>query len=195
LIACSGLVILDRDGVLNSVVIDSEQGTVDSPLHPDQVSMLPQVGSSVRRLNEAGYQVAIATNQPSAAKGKTTRENLQAVHGKILSLIEAEGGKIAGSYICYHRSEDGCLCRKPKPGLLDEALRAHLSAGSSKSSVWMVGDGVTDVEAGVKAGVRTAFLAPRKCDACHVLEDRSLAPSFWGKSLAEFVDFLLSSKK
>ena len=71
--AISGWIILDRDGVLNALVVDPEQGTVNSPLHPSQVDLLPGAAFAVRRLCEAGFRVSIASNQPAAAKGSNSR--------------------------------------------------------------------------------------------------------------------------
>jgi D-glycero-D-manno-heptose 1,7-bisphosphate phosphatase len=182
------LILLDRDGVLNAVVIDPEHGTIDSPLHPDQVELLPGVAEALARLTEAGHALAVVTNQPAAAKGKTTRRNLEAVHEAVLSAACAKGAVIASSHICFHRAEEGCACRKPKPGLLRDALARH--AGTADA--WMVGDGVTDVQAGAAAGVRTAFLGPQKCDACKVLHQRQLTPAWWGPDLSSFADHLLA---
>jgi D-glycero-D-manno-heptose 1,7-bisphosphate phosphatase len=183
------LIILDRDGVLNEMVIDAEHGTIDSPLHPSQVVVLPWVPEALDRLRRAGFDLAVATNQPAAAKGKTTRANLEAVHRKVLELAQARD-LLATSHICYHRSEDECACRKPRTGLLDEALEDR--SPSARQHSWMVGDGITDIEAGLAAGLHTAFLAPPKCSACRVLEDAQLAPSFWGTTLMEFTHFIVS---
>ena len=182
------LVILDRDGVLNAMVVHPEHGFVDSPLHPDQVEVFPWVPECLSRLTNAGFELRIATNQPAAAKGKTTRENLEATHRKIVEACRARGAVVAQSHICYHRSEDHCSCRKPQPGLLLDAL-ADLPEDLRRRS-WMVGDGVTDVQAGKAAGVLTAFLGPKKCDACKILDDRGLKPDFWGPSLRELTEYL-----
>jgi len=81
------LVLLDRDGVLNALVVDPEHGTADSPLHPSQVRLLPGVPEALARLTRAGFVLRIVSNQPAAAKGKTTRANLEAVHEKVVSLL------------------------------------------------------------------------------------------------------------
>jgi D-glycero-D-manno-heptose 1,7-bisphosphate phosphatase len=174
--------------VLNRVVVDPEHGTIDSPLHPDQVQMVPGAAEALATLCADGYALAIASNQPAAAKGKTTLENLEAVNAKVVAELERGGARIAGSYLCFHRAEDGCDCRKPKPGLLKQALAAHPDRDAAAS--WMVGDGVTDVQAGRRAGVRTAFLGPRKCDACKVFEELETTPQWWGADLAGFVAHL-----
>ena len=132
------LILLDRDGVLNRVVVDVEHGTVDSPLHPSQVALLPGAAEAVARLTEAGYDLAVVTNQPAWAKGKTTRADLEAAHALVLARAQAAGGVILSSHICYHRAEDGCACRKPGTGLLAEAFAQN--AGFDRSSSWMAGD-------------------------------------------------------
>jgi D-glycero-D-manno-heptose 1,7-bisphosphate phosphatase len=179
------LIILDRDGVLNRHLVDPEQGTIDSPQHERQVEVSEGAAATLARLQALGYGLCIATNQPSAAKGKTTRANLEAVHARVVREVEAQGARILSSHICFHRSEDRCACRKPKPGLLEAAFAANPTA--EREGSWMVGDGVTDVEAGQALGLRTAFIGARRCDACRMLQGPQ--PTFWG-SLAAFADFL-----
>ncbi len=183
-----GLILLDRDGVLNRMVVHPEHGTVDSPMNPSEVEPIASAMTAAAALTAAGWRLAICTNQPAAAKGKTTPANLQAAHAVVLAALAAAGAEIADSYLCLHRAEDACACRKPRPGMLLDAIAAH---GVSGAPVWMVGDGLTDIEAGVAAGTRTAFVGGTKCDTCRALTDRGLAVDFRGNSLAEFVSSLL----
>ena len=188
-----GLILLDRDGVLNSMVIHSDHGTVDSPLCPSEVEVFPWVPELLRELTDRGFMLAVCTNQPSAAKGKTTIELLRGVHQRVLELAQANGGLISSSHICFHRSEDKCICRKPKPGLLKEAIAMYPSY--PPESIWMVGDGITDVIAGAEIGIQTAFLGPKKCDACHIFEKNSCTPTFWGKDLRDFFQYIIDHKQ
>jgi D-glycero-D-manno-heptose 1,7-bisphosphate phosphatase len=178
------LILLDRDGVLNQMVINTDHGTIDSPLHPDQVRLVSGAREALAQLKALGFKLAICTNQPSAAKGKTTIANLEAVHLRLLDLLDA---KIDSSHICFHRAEDGCSCRKPKPGLLIEALTAN---SADPSASWMVGDGVTDVQAGRAAGVRTAFIGSKRCDVCSTLTKLDAKPDLHIADLAEFAEQL-----
>src|SRR5262249_59254325 len=130
--------------------------------------------------------------QPAAANQKATRANLEAVHEAVVAGVSSRGGRILSSHICFHRAEDACGCRKPKPALLIEALERN--PGFDPSGAWMVGDGVTDVQAGAALGLRTAFLGPRKCDACKILSQRDLTPTWWGADLPAFTDHLLSDE-
>jgi histidinol-phosphate phosphatase family protein len=179
----AALIILDRDGVLNHMVVDPEHGTVDSPLHPDQVRICNDVPDALRILRGLGFKLAIATNQPAAAKGKTTMENLRAVHSRVLNLVDDRNALQLNSYICWHRKEDNCECRKPQVGLLLQALK-DASADSSRS--WMVGDGVTDILAGKAVGVKTVFIGPRKTDVCQIFHEHNVEPDVWCSSLADF---------
>lgn len=184
------LLLLDRDGVLNRMVVNADHGTIDSPLHPSQVRLIDGVAEALALLTEAGFGLAIVSNQPAWAKNKTTRANLEAVHTKVSIEATRLGGLILSSHLCLHRSEDGCECRKPRTGLLREAFRAN--PGFDPRQAWMIGDGVTDVQAGVALGLKTAFLGPRKCDACKILGERNLRPTWWGSDLATFTNYLLN---
>ncbi len=178
-----GVIFLDRDGVLNEMVIDAEQGTIDSPLHPDQVRVFAHVPEALKTLTELGFDLVVVTNQPSAAKGKTTIENLRRVHELVLRQAQAGGTRIAGSEICFHREEDRCSCRKPKPGML-EAAWSKLP-GRSREASWMAGDGITDVQAGRAFGEDRVF-GPEENRSGHVLGDHAAEPTLWCRDLAEF---------
>jgi histidinol phosphatase-like enzyme len=102
------LVVLDRDGVLNRLVVHRAGGSPESPHVLAEVEILPGVADALRRLTDAGVTVALATNQPAAAKGQVTREELDRIHAAIVLGSEQAGGRIAGSFICFHRAEDGC---------------------------------------------------------------------------------------
>jgi histidinol-phosphate phosphatase family protein len=183
---------LDRDGVLNRLVVDPEQGTVDSPLHAAQVSLLPGVPEALARLTSAGYAMAIVSNQPAAAKGSTTLQNLQEVHDIVLQLAQQAGGRILSSHLCFHRSEDGCACRKPKTALLEEAVHRH-AQGIARQRCWMVGDGIFDVEAGHAAGLKTAFLGSQKIEIAKILAEHNLHPDLWVENLPAFTDAVLQA--
>jgi histidinol-phosphate phosphatase family protein len=177
---------LDRDGVLNELRIDPEQGTIDSPLHPSQVRILPGVPQALARLEALGFTLTLISNQPAAAKGKTTRENLDLAHAEVVRLAQAAGAHIQASYICFHKAEDRCLCRKPGVGLLEKAFHDHPNA--TRETSWMIGDGVSDIQAGQTFGLKTALVATHKCDTCQVLLNTAVDPTLWIKDLPEFAE-------
>src|ERR1022692_2335272 len=140
------LIVLDRDGVLNQLIDNPSEPRPDSPMRARQVAVFPWVPQALHDLTQAGFGIVVASNQPGWAKGKTTRADLEAAHAAVLREAQSGGGVILSSHICYHRAEDGCLCRKPAPGLLAEAFARH--AGYAVESSWMVGDRAVDVLAG-----------------------------------------------
>jgi D-glycero-D-manno-heptose 1,7-bisphosphate phosphatase len=153
---------LDRDGTLNQLVADPESGLPESPLHVRDVRLIAGAAVAVRALTNAGFVVVCVTNQPAAAKGKATVEQLMAVHERVLELLRAEGAACAASRICMHHPESvipelagPCDCRKPAPGmLLDAAAELDLDLTSS----WMLGDSDADVGAGHAAGARSVLI-------------------------------------
>jgi len=182
------LIVLDRDGVLNRLVAREPGVPPESPIADGEVAILPGVPAALRRLTDAGFVLAVASNQPAAAKGKLTRD---AIHARIVAEAESAGGRIARSFICYHRAEDGCDCRKPRPGLLRDALAAF--PGTSAERAWIVGDRATDVLAGQALGFSTALVGATWPEDEELFRTRGFPPSFRGRDLQHFVEFLLRS--
>lgn len=174
--------------MINALVTDPDQGTIDSPLHPSQVELLPGVPQALARLESLGFALVIVSNQPAAAKGKTTRANLDQTQAEIVKRAQSAGAHIQASYVCFHRAEDRCTCRKPGVALLEQAFRDHPRAQREES--WMVGDGITDVQAGQRFGLKTAFVARHKCDTCQVVQDGGADPTLWVQSLSDFAERL-----
>lgn len=144
---------LDRDGILDELVFYPSHGEWESPRRVEDVQMIDGVTGPLRRLSEAGWLLFIITNQPSFAKGKTSREALHAVHERIVQNLV--GVPIARSYLCFHQASDGCGCRKPSPFFLHEAAR-EFDVDLWRS--WMVGDQDSDLACGRAAGCKVALI-------------------------------------
>ncbi len=141
-------VFLDRDGVLNEPFV--RDGKPHPPSTLDDFRLLPGVEEACNRLCRDGFALVVVTNQPDIARGSQDRTIVDDMHRALLRALPVEA-----VYVCPHDDADGCVCRKPAPGLLVEAASA-LDLDLARSI--MVGDRWRDVEAGRRAGCRTVFV-------------------------------------
>ncbi len=136
------LVILDRDGVIN---VDSD-AFIKSP---DEWVAIPSSLEAIARLNQAGYRVAIASNQSGIGRGLFDMAALNAMHQKMNRAAAAVGGRIDAVFFCPHTAEDQCECRKPRPGLLQQIIdRFEIDPKDTP----VVGDSLRDLQAGATLG-------------------------------------------
>jgi D-glycero-D-manno-heptose 1,7-bisphosphate phosphatase len=143
---------LDRDGILDELVFYASSGEWESPRTVEDLRMIGGVTEPLRRFVDAGWLLVIVTNQPSAAKGKTSLEALHAVHERVVQSLDVP---IARSYECFHHPDDGCACRKPSPFFLHEAARDF---GIDLAESWMAGDQDSDLACGRAAGCKVALI-------------------------------------
>ena len=138
------IVVLDRDGVIN---YDSDE-YIKSPSewHP-----IPGSLQAIADFCAAGYEVFVVTNQSGLARGLFTLATLEAINERMRVAVETHGGSLAGIYYCPHAPNDGCECRKPKPGLLRQIESEH---GLSLSGQVFVGDKCSDVQAAMAVNAR-----------------------------------------
>jgi D-glycero-D-manno-heptose 1,7-bisphosphate phosphatase len=149
---------------------------------PSQFRLMPDAGEAVRLLNNIGLQVIVASNQPGIAKGKMTMKNFEKIREKMKRDLRREGAHIDSEYYCFHHPQaakkkyrEQCECRKPKPGLL---LRAAKELDLSLHESFMIGDSLTDAEAGKAAGCTTLLVGNAKCDLCKLIEEKNVRPDF-----------------
>lgn len=141
-------VFLDRDGVLNRSVVRG--GRPYPPDSLEETEIMPGAPDAVGRLKGAGYVTVMVTNQPDVAKGKQTRDVVEAINGFVSRATGLDAVKV-----CWCLETEECDCYKPRPGMLLEAAE-ELSLDLSAS--YMIGDRWRDVGAGVNAGCRTIFI-------------------------------------
>jgi D-glycero-D-manno-heptose 1,7-bisphosphate phosphatase len=141
-------VFLDRDGVINGAIV--RDGSPYPPADLGEFELLPGVKEAVESLRQAGFLIFVVTNQPDVATGKQRLEVVEAMHEHIKALIQLDDIKV-----CFHVDEDGCNCRKPKPGMLVEAVREY---GVDLARSFMVGDRWRDIEAGQAVGCKTIWI-------------------------------------
>jgi len=136
-------VFLDRDGT-----IGEEMGYVN---HIDRFQIFPFASEAIRQLNQAEIPVIVVTNQSGIARNIFPESLVHEVHKKMVAQLAAGGAWIDAIYFCPHKSEDACECRKPNPGLLQQAAREH---GLDLPASWVVGDRYADLEMAHAAGAR-----------------------------------------
>ena len=141
-------VFLDRDGV----IIQNRENYVRSW---EDVEFLPFSLHALKQLSQSSYKIIIFTNQSAIGRGIITIEQADAINQRIVKEITDAGGRIDGLFLCPHAPDDNCLCRKPLPGLILQAAEA-LSIDLSMSA--LIGDALTDIQAGIKAGIQTLIL-------------------------------------
>ena len=135
-------VLVDRDGTLNE-----DSGYVTSP---EQLVLFPGVPEAIARLNQLGALVILITNQSAIGRGFMTVETLDEIHEALASLLRPCGARIDGIFFCPHHPQDGCDCRKPNVGLIQQAAE-HFSLDLKRC--FLVGDKRSDLEAAKKSGV------------------------------------------
>ncbi|MEJ0024607.1 MAG: HAD-IIIA family hydrolase [Rhizomicrobium sp.] len=155
----SRAVFVDRDGVLNHNWFNPSTDQWESPVHPSDLRLCAGAADGLAALAADGYRLFVVSNQPSAALGKCTIADLEAVHDEFLRQLAAAGVELDGSFYAYSHPKGVVPAlagdahrRKPSPYLIETAIREH---GLSKAECWMIGDRDTDIESGQHAGVRT----------------------------------------
>jgi D-glycero-D-manno-heptose 1,7-bisphosphate phosphatase len=141
-------VILDRDGVIN-------ENRADHVKSWDEFQFLPGAAAAIADFCRAGVRVFVMTNQAIINRGIATRETVDDVNRRMVNEIRRLGGSIEAVACCPHRPDQGCQCRKPQPGLLID-LASHFGIDLAKSVV--IGDALTDIEAGLAAGCRAILV-------------------------------------
>ena len=143
---------LDRDGVINRA---PDKGRY--VLHWRQFQFADGALDMLKALANKGYRLVVVTNQQGVGKGLMDAAALAAVHRNLCAASAAQGAPIDAVFSCPHLAVQDCACRKPKPGLIHEALR-RLPYSVDLSKSWMIGDSARDIEAGAAAGLRTLLL-------------------------------------
>ena len=150
-------IFLDRDGTINKMV-----GFVTKP---EQFELIEGAAEAIKAINKSGYLAIVVTNQPVIARGDCTFEELQTIQDKMETELGKVGAFVDAIYVCPHHTDKGfegerpeykcnCDCRKPKPGLLQQAAKDF---NIDLSESYMIGDSHRDVEAGEYAGVKKSF--------------------------------------
>lgn len=151
-------VFLDRDGTLIR-----EVGHLS---RPEQVEILPGVGAALRALRDCGFKLIVVTNQSAVARGRLSEPELASIHVLLREKLAAEGAFLDAVYYCPHHSTEGqgiyrviCNCRKPKTGMVDQAIK---DLGLNPSVSYLVGDQATDIQLARQVGATGILLHDRQ---------------------------------
>lgn len=161
-------IILDRDGV----IIENRDDYVCSWA---DVEVYPQALRALAEANRSAFKIVIVTNQAGVGKGIIPLETATEINQRLVQAIENAGGRVDGLYMCPHTPQDDCECRKPRPGMILQAER-ELSLDLSRS--WMIGDALSDLQAGRAAGVGQLILVKtgRGTRQAYLAESANLGP-------------------
>ena len=176
-------IFLDRDGTLNS-----DPGYIKSP---DLLELFPGVPEALAKLKRAGARLILVTNQSGIARGFLSHDDLAAVHTKLNHILDRAGASLEAIYFCPHHPDDGCACRKPNRGMIDQAVRERRV---DLERAYLIGDHVRDIELAKRVGVRsilvtTGMIRPQEIDG---LKASTAAPEWIASSLTDAVDWVLS---
>ena len=155
-------VFLDRDGVINKLVFNSERTEFEPPHSVEDFILNSGVLPSLKKLQENNFLLFIVSNQPDFAKGKTKLKNLKNVHSFFNSELKKNNIQFSGFYYCYHHPQSQikkyaikCNCRKPNNLFVLSAIKKF---SVDKLESWFIGDRDSDIICGMNSGLKTILV-------------------------------------
>jgi len=142
------ILIVDRDGVIN----EESAAFIKTPeeWHP-----VPGSIEALAAASQMGFHVFVVSNQSGIARGLIDVGQLQRIHSRLIAEVQRAGGRIDAILYCPHGPDDGCRCRKPRPGLLESI---GMRTGAPLSEAIFVGDRLSDLEAARAVGARAVLV-------------------------------------
>ena len=182
-------IFIDRDGVVNKDPGGWTRHQYVAELK--DFHFLPGALEALALLNRNRVQVVIVSNQAGVNKGYFSKERLDEITCMMLSEIKKNSGKISEVYYCVHTNEDNCNCRKPKPGMLEQAIKKY---SVTTRDTYIIGDSEVDVLAGKSAGLNTIFVLSGKT-TMNEMRKWGVKPDYIFKDLLEAVKWLLIKER
>ena len=176
------VVFLDRDGVINE----------DSPDYIktwSEFRFLPGSLEALKLLNTEGFTTIVITNQSIIHRKMAPEATLREIHENMRRMVNQHGGHITDIFFCPHRPEEGCQCRKPKPGLIRQAQKMY---PMNRLNTWMVGDSVKDIDCARNAGCGQAILVRTGNGSAseRILGERKTPPDYVADTLFDAVNWI-----
>lgn len=183
-------IFLDRDGTINKHV-----GFLNNR---EQMELENEAAKAIKRINESEYLAVVVSNQPVIARGECSFEELDAIHHRMDTLLGKEGAYLDDLYYCPHHPDSGfdgeiralkfeCDCRKPKTGLLENAVSDH---NIDLNESWIIGDTTMDIQTGINGGMKTALVLTGEAGRDGKYE---VSPDITGKTLLECVNKIIGT--
>lgn len=141
--------LLDRDG---TVIVDPADERVDKE---EKIELFPDSIEALKYLADNGFEVILITNQAGISERRITLEDFERINNKVLEMLAPSGIKVLKTFVCPHGPNDNCICRKPKPKMI---LDAGEEFNLDLPNTYMVGDRVSDINAGINAGTKTVLV-------------------------------------
>lgn len=180
-------VFLDRDGVIC-------EDRLDYVKKWKEFVWIPGSREAISQLAKAGFRIFIVTNQSCIGKGIITSQVLEEIHKKMLKEISSSGGQIEKIYVCPHRSDEGCECKKPKSGFLLQAYEEYNDIEFNKS--YLIGDMITDINFGNQVGCKTIIVRTgRGLSEIDKIANSKIKPDYIVSNLLEAVNLILMLEK
>lgn len=175
------VVFLDRDGVINKYPGDRQYVT-----SLKKFNFLPNVKKAIALLSKNGFKIFVASNQAGVGKGTYSQKTLNLITAKMLKDIEKTGGRITKVYYCTHRKDAGCLCRKPKPGILKKCAKEFKF---NLKDTYFIGDTIRDVFTAHAAKAKSILVLAGK-EKISNQKNWEVKPDFVFKDLLSAAKFL-----
>jgi len=188
-------VFLDRDGVINKLIYNPETEAHEAPQKEEDLELFDWTLEALKVLLQNNYKLFVVSNQPDHAKGKTTLENIKAIHDKLHKCFIDNEINFTEYYYCYHHPEGvvpeytcKCKCRKPEPYFVLKAIEEfHID----KNKSWFVGDRDSDIKCGQSSGLKTIFVKNEHSKAASFKKE----PDFVTSNLKEAVNIIIKNKE
>ena len=182
----------------NRAVFLDRDGTINVDVHylgdPAKFKIYPGVAQGVKRLQDAGFLIIVITNQSGIARGYYGLGTLGAIHRQMREELGATGVKVNGIYFCPHHPDDGCQCRKPGTGMLEQAI-AEYDIDAARS--YMLGDKPKDAGAGQNVGAM-GILIPEPNERDALMKERKnwvAEPDYLADDFTDAVNWILQQEE
>ena len=192
-------ILLDRDGVINELIINPEEGIVDSPNSSDQFKIIKNSIKALKILSKLGFKIIIISNQPGMAKGQYDLSEFLKIKRRLENELTKNNVVLSGQYYCLHhpnakivKYKKKCQCRKPGTKLFFDAVKKH-NIDTKKS--FLIGDGITDMQLAKRVRCRAIFIGNINSAITRVFHEKKVNPFYISHDLLEAANYIKKLEK